>query len=509
MIEKIAKSLYLYRLQKKSFVLLLGNGASISSGIKPNIEIIKDILTENAQAVDNAQEEQLVDNFNQIWEQQPELRENFANNYLNYKQISDGYISLAYLIKGGYFNPIFSLNFDTLLEDALRKIDFDDFKVIYRSKKNDENMGSLLEQADKKVKIVKLHKNYEDNDFLYTSDDLLNYPSSLESVLYSYFRKKMIVCGYSFGDLNITNVFTRNPQNQDELYYVNPNGKTGAKHILGIEKKRQKCEIVEGAEGTFDYFFSTCWQNIFAQTIQKEYPYPVAKSFVNLKQSQSNIDKLKSLHQLFENAIKFICAIALADYRQVRKKTHGDISSSYLKPFLENIYKIFDLNNAVKFGWQFAANYTSSSFDFFCKPILNFFSENWQDINNLTNEIEAWTEADADEQVYEKRYQQVLNLLQRMDFLQEYVLTAHPMNFPDMDQFEIIALKGESIEADSNVAVNNSEFMLYLDLRSTSIRSKGIPLHPLMLLRDFKLKEGKLTANFYFYNQEKNESKAE
>src|SRR5207244_10887763 len=108
----------------KKFVLMLGAGASLSSGIKLTKTIMEEIVAKYAPA---SAADGVDDAFDQLWrESNPDDRELMLASYLDGTP-SPGYGLLAELIQLGFFDMVITFNFDRLLEKAFDSAGFRDY----------------------------------------------------------------------------------------------------------------------------------------------------------------------------------------------------------------------------------------------------------------------------------------------------------------------------------------------------------------------------------------------
>ena len=94
----------------------------------------------------------------------PALRQAFIEEAVDGKYPGFGYLYLSMLIDAGYFNVIFTTNFDNLVNDALYR--FVDSRPLVCS--FDSNVSSIR-IASKRPKIIKLHGDYLFNNIKNTT----------------------------------------------------------------------------------------------------------------------------------------------------------------------------------------------------------------------------------------------------------------------------------------------------------------------------------------------------
>ena len=187
------------------FVLLLGAGASMSSGVKKTPEIMQELLA--AYALDIDPQLALGERFDRLWQRTPPAQqEKWLGQYLNVEP-SEGYEKLARLIAEDYFDVILTLNFDDLVEKSLDRINCK-HSVLTQGETVAERMETLVHAADPRVKLLKLHGNLKGAEqFKFASEELLHYPAPVANLVKSLTSRDVIICGYSFQDFGLQQAF--------------------------------------------------------------------------------------------------------------------------------------------------------------------------------------------------------------------------------------------------------------------------------------------------------------
>jgi len=121
------------RLKKRQgdkFVLMLGAGASMSSGVKSTPRLMEELLAQYGADLNGS--DRLEDRFDKLWQRTSDRdRRALLQPYLEHEP-SVGYAKLAALIEAGYFDLALTFNFDDLVEKALNGIGFSDYKRVIR-----------------------------------------------------------------------------------------------------------------------------------------------------------------------------------------------------------------------------------------------------------------------------------------------------------------------------------------------------------------------------------------
>lgn len=196
-----------------NFALLLGAGASITSGVKTAEEMIQDwrelLYSQSEQDIDYGQwfrqqswhgtDEEYSLLFEEVCDQ-PAQRRVFIEECVRDARPSLGYVYLADLLANRFFDIVFTTNFDDLLNEACYL--FSDMLRPMVAAHDSAIQG--IRVSSERPKIVKLH-----GDFLY--DNIKNTISELET-LESNTKKKLgqfakeyglIVIGYSGRDRSV------------------------------------------------------------------------------------------------------------------------------------------------------------------------------------------------------------------------------------------------------------------------------------------------------------------
>ena len=230
----------------EKFVLMLGAGASLSSGIK-GTQAIKEALLKK----DNPQfaDPDIDDRFDALWQRtSDDDRARFLEPFLK-QEPSPGYQHLADLIIAGYFDLVVSFNYDRLLEEALNRKGFTDYRVIVRGDSQDEVIHKLIDQKAPRVKLLKMHGSLQSaNYFLFDFAEMHKYPAPIESLLLGITRKDMLVCGYAFNDICVTCAFSTSG---GPVFCVDPGG---VPRNLRFAMKNRRSES-RGIPSPFDPFF--------------------------------------------------------------------------------------------------------------------------------------------------------------------------------------------------------------------------------------------------------------
>lgn len=242
----------------RKFVLMLGAGASLSSGVKTTATIVQELVqTYGTGPAPGA----LEDRFDDLWRQAaPDDRRLMLKSYLD-QTPSRGYQRLADLIQLGYFDIVLTFNFDRLVERALDDAGFRDYHLIIRGETAADALGRLVHSTEPRVKILKLHGSLHSADyFLFSKEEMLNYPPDLRTIIADVTGRDIIICGYAFNDLCVIKAFN-DSRDSGAIYYVNPSG--AGENIKGyLSLRRSQERVISGDLGRFDDFFDALHQEL-------------------------------------------------------------------------------------------------------------------------------------------------------------------------------------------------------------------------------------------------------
>lgn len=261
--------------RKGEFCLLLGNGASIGSGGKRWDEIADEIALK--WNLGFPPETLINEKFNLIFRNCGDYQKRaILKSYLLTLQLSDGYMSLANLIKEGYFDVIFTTNFDYLINRSLHEVDLIqdiDFTVLVLTKRSfGDNTGmielstkgvlSKLKDKEINIKVVKLHGDLTYPDTLIiTDDDIKANTVIVKEVLGGYLKdnpqKGILLVGYSGRDTDIAAALNE-AEGNESVWWLNPNMPSLKDPIASFVTARNvfPYNAISGDRGKFDHVFS-------------------------------------------------------------------------------------------------------------------------------------------------------------------------------------------------------------------------------------------------------------
>lgn len=297
-IKNLAKLMYERKQAGEDpFILLLGAGASISSGCSSNRQLIEEIVRDYSNS-QNLTGDEKINGFYDILDSDKPNRHVIMERYLVGRGISPGYIYLSELIRYGYFNIIFTTNFDPLLEDAVGLFMKNrEFKVIIRGEIDDARIEEILKFKKPRVKIVKLHGDLNAMIFYIKPDQTSSFPENLEFVLKRYCDQNVIVVGHRVQDLDIVKCIRNNTKGA--IWYVNPNTPSSQESINQAISARPH-KIISGKYGDFDEFFFNLHYEISKKRLSKVDKNLIDKVSEGLERGDSYISSINT-GRLIEN----------------------------------------------------------------------------------------------------------------------------------------------------------------------------------------------------------------
>lgn len=294
-ISEIARTLVeRKRLNLPRPILLLGAGASVESGCPTIVDLYQRI----AQKLDRPE---IATDFRVMQQFMTSRAESFNELYsqivteLDMVSASLGYEYLAALISEGYFEIIFTLNFDGLLENTIsRYTNCRPHLKLVRGEHSDEYITRALGFYPPKVKIVKLHGDLHGRSYMLTEKDLLRFPGEIEKTITNLIRNSdLILVGTQMNDLD---VLASIPQDHGSIWYINPIPPESTSHISHILARKNLIEnVVSGDLGRFDAFFQQLGQKVKKIEFEKDeesrrmnFNSKIRKSLINIDLNYSD-----------------------------------------------------------------------------------------------------------------------------------------------------------------------------------------------------------------------------
>jgi len=281
---KIRRLANLMRARKEAgqspYILVLGAGASLASGCSSAGAIIEDVVKKYSDKdITQMDWNAIQREFYALWDSMSDP-EKYAviKPHVEGKEPSIGYQRLAELIKEGYFNIVFSTNYDLLLEDALFGVGMRagrEYTVLVNGRDEEEHIIRALEFPTPRVKIVKLHGDFAARIFPFTPREIFEFDDELEETLSRYLNRDIIICGHSMNDDDINRVISKEG---GSIWYVNPK-EPPVTSFIGKAMTFKPSTLITGEEGKFDVFFQLLYAELIgAPEEQPSAPEAIAPS---------------------------------------------------------------------------------------------------------------------------------------------------------------------------------------------------------------------------------------
>ena len=251
---------------REPYVLVLGAGASLSSGCSSYSELVDDFLqqfcpddlpTLNEEQDARSREESKRGRFYEEWRKTGKVNQcSFLLKHLG-GDPSSGYEHLASLVHQEYFRLIFSTNLDNHVERAFTDAGLapnQHYEPLTNGPGKEAEITRRLEAPTPPVKVVKLHGTLSDEDsYAWLPDEVLEFEEELEDVLRLHLNKDVVILGHRMDDRDLDIAFRRRG---GEIWFVNPGGARDTRFSAVLEARAQS-RTLTGDAARFDDFFAT------------------------------------------------------------------------------------------------------------------------------------------------------------------------------------------------------------------------------------------------------------
>ena len=300
-----------------NFVVLLGAGASKTSGVKLAGELISEwrishykMYREDGESKENyfsrhfwydSPEEYSI-LFEELYDQ-PSQRREFIESCINEASPSWGYIYLVNLLRNKVFNTVFTTNFDDLLNESCYQFSNEVRPIVC----SHDSSISTIRITSSRPKIIKLHGDFLFDNIKNTVRELETLEQNTQDKFKQYASEfGFIVIGYSGNDRSIMDTF--NTLLRFDQYF--PHGiywciRKGAEISKNVEllSRFPKFHIVEISG--FDEFFAEL-NNELSIPLQGEMTNPYASLAMRLNRliDKINLPEDTQLHPVIERDIQ-------------------------------------------------------------------------------------------------------------------------------------------------------------------------------------------------------------
>lgn len=326
-----------------NYCLLLGSGASVTSGIKSGGHLIsewrkeiyyslvgskveeyseekaKEYLSKNCGTWYNKSNE-----YSSLFEKKydlPRQRRMFVEKEVSNCSPSIGYAYLINLIKENYFNTLFTTNFDDLINEAFYQ--FSETRPILCA--HDSSINSIT-VTSKRPKIIKLHGDYLFDDIKSTLRETESLEDNIRNKFIEYSKDYgLIVAGYSGSDRSIMDVLNYLLKHEEffknGIYWcIRENDEIGEELRKLLWKERVYFVVIEG----FDELFAELSDKIFDSKL------PINTNFISNK-SQDIISKFLNNKYLINSK----CEIIKTDLEKLKEQNEKDNIYEMIKQIQE------------------------------------------------------------------------------------------------------------------------------------------------------------------------------
>jgi hypothetical protein len=227
------------------YILILGSGTSVTLGSSSMKHVVKAVASSD----DLEKFYGTLDGLSSL-ERYVILKKHFAE-----AGFSPGYRRLAELVTKGFFDAIFTTNLDPFLENSLadNKLEATDLEVLVCGEQSSAETMDILESAQPRIKIVKLHGDVHSRSFAFTPSEISLLSSKGERVLRRYLSRDLIIVGHGPRDYDINRAIEREG---GSIWYVNQSPPSMDDPVYQAMKARgTQTNVISGEFGLFDRFF--------------------------------------------------------------------------------------------------------------------------------------------------------------------------------------------------------------------------------------------------------------
>jgi len=234
------------------YVLVLGSGTSVTLGSRSMRHVVRAVAG-------SSDLEKFYETLNGLspLERYVLLKKHFAR-----AGVSPGYRRLAELIRKGFFDIVFTTNLDPFLENSLADCRFDakGYTVLVCGEQSSEEVVGVLESAQPRVKIVKLHGDVPSRSFAFTPSEISLRGSEGEHILHRYLNRDLIIVGHGARDYDVNRAVEREG---GSIWYVAQHPPAMDNLIYQAMRARgTPTNVISGEFGLFDRFFEALYREL-------------------------------------------------------------------------------------------------------------------------------------------------------------------------------------------------------------------------------------------------------
>lgn len=321
---KTEQDLFVYiknRIDKISnYSLLLGSGASVTSGIKTGQDLVhiwrQELYVQNGGKSDSYSIEQARERLLEVYGRDynpereysslfklkydlPSQRRNFVEKEMSGATLSIGYRYLANLVGANYFNTIFTTNFDQLVELALLQADLKLNPIVCS---HDASIASIPVVSNR-PKVIKLHGDFLFDDIKTTLQETARLERNMENKFEEFLKNfGLVVIGYSGQDDSIMDILER-LINKDGyfdggLYWCVRNDEEVYNNLRLSKLLRSDKAFIVKIKG-FDEFMANLNDSICDEDFDKT-PYKIKKEKITYEAEIESMKRKFPEHQIIQ-----------------------------------------------------------------------------------------------------------------------------------------------------------------------------------------------------------------
>jgi NAD-dependent SIR2 family protein deacetylase len=304
-----------------NFTLLLGAGASVSSGVKAACSMIEDWRKcycdcyRNGEPADEFLKKQTwyktAEEYSVLFEllyDQPSQRREYIESQIESASPSWGYIYLVNLIRSRVFNTVFTTNFDDLLNEACYSFSQDVRPIVCA---HDSSIKSVR-ITSRRPKIIKLHGDFLFDNIKNTTRELESLEDNMRDKFKQYAPEAgLIVVGHGGNDRSVMdtiNSLLRSDHNFPHGVYwcVRPDADVSQKVVNLSRFPRFALVEIHG----YDEFFAELHEELgVSLPPSMANPYQALSGRLNALLNKVKVDLGQKVHPVMDRDIKNLAAI--------------------------------------------------------------------------------------------------------------------------------------------------------------------------------------------------------
>lgn len=295
--------------EEKPFVLVLGAGASFSSGAPlyyaMMLSVLENFSSRDLRSLSDADKEE--EFFRVLTNSSEEDRYLMLHEFFSQLELSPGYSCLAELAKLGYFGPILSTNIDWLLEDAFGQVGLapnKDYALFVVGKDSESEIARQLRFLNPSLKLVKLHGDLLARIFKILPEEIFTLPEKLRHAVKSLLDGHVIIVGHSVRDVDLAHCIR---QDGEAIWYVNPERPSTDAFINKAMRTRKAAFHINGSEGEFDKFFLELHRHLTEADTARETAEEEVVETVAHESFASVVHELREIQDILQTTLPEIC----------------------------------------------------------------------------------------------------------------------------------------------------------------------------------------------------------